>query len=607
MIRHALATVLVAAALLFAAPAHAQRGVDVALFRPALDGYGILSVERAETAPRWSFGFSLFASYASNPLRLAVRDDGAALPTTKAILDHQLVLDLGGVLGLTDWLELAVNLPLSYAHFTDAYGKYGSSADPMLQRTGFYAAPPYTNVPPPSASPLDGRAGFKARLLRRHGFGLAAAALVTLPFGNDSAFLGEGAPSFRPVLIADLTRGSISAAVNVGAIVRRETLVLDPYDVAAGVQSPRVLLDVGDELTWSVGLAWRFSRYAGAAVSAYGLVPLVHAANRPGDAARDVTVDLVGGVQLFATRALVVTVAAGSGVLTSAARHDDFRAVLGIAWAPSAASGGGVAGAGTDSDGDGVPDAQDLCPGEPEDRDGFEDDDGCPDRDNDGDGIPDALDRCPNEPEDRDGFADDDGCPDPDNDGDGIADAQDRCPNEPEDRDGFEDDDGCPDLDNDGDGIADAVDKCPNEPETNNGIDDDDGCPDSGTSGGAVAAVAGALRIDDKISFGSAEKTVPPRFRAVLDRIADHINAHRAIVRVRIEGHADDLGSPSANVAIAEARALAVREYLMRRGVAPERLQAVGYGGTRPLDRRRTPEARARNRRVEFVVVEQSR
>jgi OOP family OmpA-OmpF porin len=78
-----------------------------------------------------------------------------------------------------------------------------------------------------------------------------------------------------------------------------------------------------------------------------------------------------------------------------------------------------------------------------------------PRSDNDGDGIPDALDKCPNDPEDKDGFQDEDGCPDPDNDHDGIPDNLDKCPNEPEDFDGFQDQDGCPDPDNDGDGIPD--------------------------------------------------------------------------------------------------------------------------------------------------------
>lgn len=135
---------------------------------------------------------------------------------------------------------------------------------------------------------------------------------------------------------------------------------------------------------------------------------------------------------------------------------------------------------GRDRDGDGIRDRDDLCPDDPEDLDGFEDEDGCPDLDNDGDGIPDAVDLCPNLPEDFDGFQDDDGCPDLDNDLDGIPDDLDLCPNQPEDFNGFEDDDGCPDavIDRDGDGIVDAVDLCPDQPEDFDGFEDEDGCPE---------------------------------------------------------------------------------------------------------------------------------
>jgi hypothetical protein len=133
-----------------------------------------------------------------------------------------------------------------------------------------------------------------------------------------------------------------------------------------------------------------------------------------------------------------------------------------------------------DNDGDGVVDIFDGAPDEPEDRDGFEDADGVPDPDNDGDGVPDERDACPDEAEDFDGYQDDDGCPEEflDQDGDGIPDAEDRCPTRPEDVDGFEDDDGCPEADNDLDGIEDARDRCPDEPEDYNGVADDDGCPD---------------------------------------------------------------------------------------------------------------------------------
>src|SRR5690606_16275363 len=95
--------------------------------------------------------------------------------------------------------------------------------------------------------------------------------------------------------------------------------------------------------------------------------------------------------------------------------------------------------------------------------------------DKDKDGVLDANDQCPTEPEDVDGFQDADGCPDLDNDLDSILDVNDKCPDAEEDLDGFQDADGCPDLDNDGDGINDVSDQCPNEPETKNGYQDEDG------------------------------------------------------------------------------------------------------------------------------------
>ena len=147
-----------------------------------------------------------------------------------------------------------------------------------------------------------------------------------------------------------------------------------------------------------------------------------------------------------------------------------------------------------DNDSDGIPDAVDEAPNDPEDYDGFEDEDGAPDRDNDQDGIPDTEDLCPDEAEDIDGQADDDGCPDDfaDRDGDGIEDRQDACPDTAEDADGFEDDDGCPEDDNDLDGIPDTRDQCPDEPEDYNGTADDDGCPDAPAAGAIPDAGANA-------------------------------------------------------------------------------------------------------------------
>src|SRR5262249_6804196 len=152
----------------------------------------------------------------------------------------------------------------------------------------------------------------------------------------------------------------------------------------------------------------------------------------------------------------------------------------------------------------------------------------------------------------RDGFQDDDGCPETDNDNDGLADAQDKCPNDPEDRDGYQDDDGCPDADNDGDGIPDPADACPNEPETRNGVDDDDGCPDTG---GAVQIAEGRIELPEQIQFEAGRAIIAGRSEALVRRIADQIKSHPHVRRIRIEGHTDDVGTAKKNLDLSQARA----------------------------------------------------
>ncbi len=140
-----------------------------------------------------------------------------------------------------------------------------------------------------------------------------------------------------------------------------------------------------------------------------------------------------------------------------------------------------------DADSDGVPDRADACPRQPEDRDGHDDVDGCPDPDNDADGVPDLQDTCADVPEDPDGHHDKDGCPDPDDDEDGVFDALDRCRDLVEDLDGHDDADGCPDPDDDGDLVRDEYDLCGDVKEDLDGYEDDDGCPEPDNDGDGVA------------------------------------------------------------------------------------------------------------------------
>ncbi len=254
-----------------------------------------------------------------------------------------------------------------------------------------------------------------------------------------------------------------------------------------------------------------------------------------------------------------------------------------------------------DRDKDRVLDDVDQCPDDPEDRDGFEDENGCPDPDNDQDGLLDADDKCPDDAEDKDEFQDEDGCPDPDNDEDGVLDIDDQCPMDPEDKDGWEDEDGCPDPDNDQDGLLDPDDKCPDKAETFNGIDDEDGCPDE-SDYNLIQVTDSAIELKQKVFFGVNSAVILPKSFPLLNEVALALKEHPSF-KVEIGGHTDSNGPDKYNQRLSEQRAKSVMKYLVTKGgVAPNRLSATGYGESQPLDTNRTRSGRARNRRVEFKI-----
>jgi outer membrane protein OmpA-like peptidoglycan-associated protein len=305
------------------------------------------------------------------------------------------------------------------------------------------------------------------------------------------------------------------------------------------------------------------------------------------------------------------------------------RGFVGLGWAPDF----------RDRDHDGVYDYQDLCPDEPEDRDGYRDQDGCPDPDNDSDNIPDAVDKCPSEAEDVDGFQDEDGCPDPDNDGDaipdlndacpnakedgqgkrpsdgcpstvedndgdGIPDVKDKCPDEPEDFDGFQDDDGCPDIDNDNDGIPDQYDACPNEPEDVDSFEDEDGCPDPDNDKDGIvdakdkcpleAETLNGFKDDDGCPDDGAELVeLGEKEIEVFERVAFTSGTAQLtpmgrtvveLVAMVMRGHPElatvriEARGIGVSKQTTQLRADAVAKELTAHGVEPKRLKAVGMG-----------------------------
>jgi outer membrane protein OmpA-like peptidoglycan-associated protein len=235
-----------------------------------------------------------------------------------------------------------------------------------------------------------------------------------------------------------------------------------------------------------------------------------------------------------------------------------------------------------DQDGDSVQDSEDKCPAlkGPADRAG------CPDTD--GDGLDDSADKCPSEA----GPVDRQGCPPKDSDNDNILDEQDSCPNEA----GIPELKGCPAKDTDSDTVSDHVDNCINQA----GPADNQGCPAEQKQ--LVVIKQDRIEIKDKVYFDTSQATIQARSHTLLDQMARVISEHPEIVKVIIEGHTDDRGPADFNRTLSQQRADAVRDYLVKKGVATERFETKGFGPDRPVQPNTTSEGRAANRRVDFLT-----
>jgi outer membrane protein OmpA-like peptidoglycan-associated protein len=220
--------------------------------------------------------------------------------------------------------------------------------------------------------------------------------------------------------------------------------------------------------------------------------------------------------------------------------------------------------------------------------------------DRDGDGIPDDVDACPDQPEDHLGNDPNDGCPQPpDRDGDGIPDSLDKCPDKPEDKDGIDDQDGCPEDDSDQDGIPDAVDACPKMPGKPNKDPKKNGCPLFIEGDGTV------VRVLQQVHFAFGTANILPDSFPVLQEVADYLKANKGIKRMAVEGHTDNKGSADLNKSLSQQRANSVMTWLTQHGIEKDRVEAHGYGMEKPIEDNNTDAGRAKNRRVEFHILEE--
>ncbi|GAB4526367.1 MAG: hypothetical protein Tsb0020_44190 [Haliangiales bacterium] len=597
------------------AAAQSADGANIHLnaFRPALDSRGYITVNASQVLGHNELSFGLVTNWGSNVLLF---EEGDTTYVVKNIITPTLVGAYGVHLGPLE-LEFGLSVPFSIMNGDrepNIEGEVGNPNDD--DNRGF-----------------DGQGlgdiglHVKSRFLntsRGLQIGFAVIGSVYLSTASDdNNWLGEEAvmPQVLAVLDKEFGRSRrFKIALTGGFRLRTESVTFVDNEIGAG---PEYMftgkrIESGSSIPFGVGVAYALSPQLFDIVGeVYGELPLEGENFTP--------VDALAGIKVYLARNSFLSLGAGMGVIAGDGATPDLRAFGGIVFEPNIgdADGDGIKDdvdqcsheaedrdgfededgcPEPDNDGDGIPDEDDACPDEAEDFDGWEDEDGCPegnDFDRDGDGIKDDVDKCPDDPEDRDGFEDEDGCPDPDNDGDGILDENDLCPDEAEDFDGFEDEDGCPDLDNDQDRILDEDDECPIEPETYNGFRDEDGCPDRGR----VVVTDTNIEILDKVYFEYNSSVIKKESFPILDAVAGTLNGSPDIQLVEIQGHTDARGSDSYNLRLSGERARSVRTYLIDKGnVAPERLEANGYGETQLIDKGNNEAAHAANRRVEFLI-----
>jgi outer membrane protein OmpA-like peptidoglycan-associated protein len=246
----------------------------------------------------------------------------------------------------------------------------------------------------------------------------------------------------------------------------------------------------------------------------------------------------------------------------------------------------------TDADGDGVFDGLDQCAGTP--KGCMVDAKGCP-LDADGDGVCDGLDKCADTP--KGATVDANGCP-TDSDGDGVLDGLDQCADTP--KGCVVDANGCP-LDADGDGVCDGLDQCPNTPA--DAKVDPNGCPIVISEREVQLLDTGLIRMQD-INFDTGKASIKAGSDSLVREVGQ-ILVQYPMLKIEIGGHTDNRGSKKLNEALSHARADSVlariRAYFP--AIADTQFTTAGYGFDQPVASNATEIGRAKNRRVEFKVL----
>jgi len=459
----------------------------------------------------------------------------------------------------------------------------------------------------PSASAIGlGDIRFSARYLAlpRHGEGLGAGveAGVKLPTSTEGAYGGNRTMAFAPVLFADYMFDETLVAANVGYQVQGSDTIAG-YDTGGGLRlalgARHGLLDNGLGVLGELVFGSSQEDFFGTTGT-----------NLEGQLGADLC--LAGSFRVF--------VAGGSGFLGGIG-DPEWRFTGGLRKERC----GRAPVKPRDSDGDGISDRDDDCPGI-RGIAGSTGSNGCP-PDADRDGLWDNVDACPKLPGVKQWDPKRSGCP-PDEDDDGIPDKDDACPKRAGVNSKLPAEHGCP-ADTDKDGIPDEEDACPDKPgpkteEQTSGCpvvgdtdgdgikDDTDACPDVKGEASKDARLNGCpppkvtkekIEIAQRIEFEAGQAVLLEDSKPVLDGIARVILEHPEVAKVIVEGYTDNTNTAEFNLTLSQQRAQAVMDYLVHKGVEQERLEARGHGMAKPIADNSTDEGKKKNRRVEFKVI----
>ena len=636
---------LILALMLLSTPAQAANPeANLNDFHPSVHAWDIANIYTTRVAPSFKLSGGLWFTYRKDALRIANPGGGET-----QLISDQVVTDFYVAIPFANILSVGLNLPL----FLTSSGV-----------TPGAVFPDFTKVSGASLGDLRLSAKVKFWNNKNRGIGLGLTQDLTFPTATGATFSGERSVTSKTSIIFDWTsRSGIVLALNVGYLVRKNEEGLTPniadeLHFGIGAQFPLVCDRLDLFLTNNIRTpaASPFgSKYEVGSLLQVGLKVRVW---------KGLFISAMGGGGLGYMYGLP-SMQFSLNVAWEPMKYNCDQDQDGISdkndKCPKIKGPPETFGC-PDRDKDGIPDHKDMCPdqkgkaktkGCPDrDNDGIGDgSDSCPDKagpkqfrgcpDSDGDKVPDIHDTCPK----KAGPARFEGCPDtdkddipdhedkcpkvkglrkfkgcPDTDGDGIPDAKDKCPRVK----GLHEFNGCPDTDRDG--IPDSADKCPRQaglakhqgcPDRDNDgiIDSKDKCPDlwgrakykgcPPPTPKRIKITRKSIIILQKVRFSSGSAKIKRKSYGLLKDVATVLKQNAWVKKIMVEGHTDDVGPKKYNLRLSKRRAKSVVKFLVKKGkISRSRLDWNGFGPNRPLIKSKSRKARAKNRRVEFKIID---